>query len=308
MSSSPPPASSGTVGLSSGGASRLKPWSGWQGILARTARAVVTDRMSLCAAGCAFYATLALFPSITMLVSIYGLIFNPRSVEHQLAGLHDLLPPTAYKLIADRIHMLVTKPPRALTFSLAASLLVALWSATTGTKSIIGALNLAYEQRERRSYLRFQLIAFGMTLGGIVATIMGLCALVVLPVLMRFFGFSAYIAQIARISSLGVLLILMLLALSILYRFGPSRRVPAGWRWITPGSVAATLLWLVASLLFSSYVQHMSGYDAMYGPIGAVVGVMIWFYVSAFATLVGAELNAELEQHWAETKRGSAQP
>jgi membrane protein len=305
MSSSPPPASSGQIGLSSGQVSRANLWSGWRRILGRTARAVVTDRMSLCAAGCAFYATLALFPSITMLVSIYGLIFNPRSVEHQLAGLHELLPPTAYKLIADRIHMLVAKPPRTLTFSLSASLLVALWSATTGTKSIIGALNLAYEQRERRSYLRFQLIAFGMTLGGVLATMLGLSALVLLPVLMRFFGFSAYIAQVARISSLGVLLILMLLALSILYRFGPSRRVTTRWRWITPGSVVATLLWLVASLLFSSYVQRMSGYDAMYGPIGAVVGVMIWFYVSAFATLVGAELNAELEQHWAELLVGS---
>lgn len=281
-------------------------WSVWRRIIARTAREVVTDRMSLCAAGCAFYATLALFPSITMLISIYGLMFNPRSVEHQLAGLHDLLPPTAYKLIADRIHLLVTRPPRTLTVRLGLSLLVALWSATTGTRSIIGALNLAYEQQERRPFLRYQLTALGITLGGIMAAILGLAALVILPVLLRYLGFSGYVARIARYSSLAVMLIFVLLALSILYRFGPSRRSPR-WHWITPGSVLATLLWLLASVLFSTYVQHMGNYDAMYGPIGAVVGLMIWFYVSAFATLIGAELNAELEFHAAEAG-GASKP
>ncbi len=264
----------------------------------QTARAVITDRMSLCAAGCAFYATLALFPAITMLVSIYGLMFNPHTVERQLAGLRDLLPPAAFKLIADRIHMLVSKPPGTLTFRLALSLLVALWSSTTGTKSIIGALNLAYEQRERRSFLRFQVISFGMTLGGIFAAVFGLAALVVLPVLVHFFGFSAYAARIARTSSLLLLLVFVLLALSVLYHYGPSRRT-SGRHWVTPGSVLATLLWLLASVLLSNYVQHLATYDAMYGPIGAVVGVMLWFYVSAFATLIGAELNAELEQQTA---------
>jgi len=274
------------------------PLSGWKQVILRTAREVVTDRMSLCAAGCAFYATLALFPAITMLVSIYGLMFNPRTVERQLAGLRDLLPPAAFKLIADRIHMLVSKPPGTLTFSLALSLLVALWSATTGTKSIIGALNLAYEQRERRRFLRFQVISFGLTLGGIFAAVAGLAALVVLPVLVHFLGFSAYTARIARTSSLLLLLMFVLLGLSILYRFGPSRRA-AGWHWVTPGSVLATLLWLLASVLLSSYVRHLATYDAMYGPIGAVVGIMLWFYVSAFATLIGAELNAEIEQQTA---------
>jgi len=282
-------------------------WSGWKRVIARTAAAVASDRMSLCAAGCAFYATLALFPAITMLVSIYGLMFNPRTVERQLAGLHELLPPTTFRLIADRVHMLVSRPPRTLTYSLAVSLLVALWSSTTGTKAIIGALNLAYAQRERRSMLRFQLIAFGITLGGIMAAIIGLVALVLLPTLLRFLGFSGSMAHIARTSSLAVLLIFVLLALSILYRFGPSGR-KARWHWVTPGSALATLLWLVASLLFSAYVQHMGSYDAMYGPIGAVVGVMIWFYVSAFATLIGAELNAELEQYKADMASGAGGP
>ena len=143
------------------------PWSGWKSVFKRTAREVATDRISLVAAGCAFYATLALFPAISMLVSIYGLVFDPATVGPQLAVLRDLLPPSAYQLIADRVQVLVSKPPGTLTFSLALSIMIALWSSSTGTKSILGALNLAYEERESRSFIRFQLTALGMTLGGI---------------------------------------------------------------------------------------------------------------------------------------------
>ncbi len=270
------------------------PWAGWRRVIARTAREVITDRISLSAAGCAFYATLALFPAISMLVSIYGLVFDPATVQPQLAVLQDLLPPAAFHLIADRVQMLVSKPAGTLTFSLVLSIMIALWSASTGVKSILGALNLAYEERERRSFISFQLTALGMTLGGILAAVIGLATLVLLPALESFFGVSAYAALIARVSGLAALVMFVLLALSLLYRFGPSRRSPS-WHWVTPGSAVATLLWLLASALFSFYVQHLASYDATYGPLGAVVGVMMWFYVSAFAVLVGAELNAELE-------------
>jgi len=270
------------------------PWAGWRRVIVRTAREVITDRISLCAAGCAFYATLALFPAISMLVSIYGLAFDPATVGPQLAVLRDLLPPSAFQLIADRVQMLVSKPAGTLTFSLVLSILIALWSASTGTKSILGALNLAYEEREQRSFMRFQLTALGMTLGAILAAVIGLAALVLLPVLVSFFGVSAYAALIARAAGLAALVLFVLLALSLLYRFGPSRRAPS-WHWVTPGSAVATILWLLASTLFSFYVQHLASYDATYGPLGAVVGVMMWFYVSALAVLVGAELNAELE-------------
>ncbi len=270
------------------------PWAGWRRVIARTAREVITDRISLCAAGCAFYATLALFPAISMLVSIYGLAFDPATVSPQMAVLRDLLPPSAYQLIADRVQLLVSKPAGTLTFSLMVSIAIALWSSATGTKSILGALNLAYEEREQRSFVRFQLTALGMTLGAILAAVIGLASLVLLPVLVGFFGISAYGALIARVVSLFALVVFVLLALSLLYRFGPSRRA-ASWQWVTPGSAVATVLWLLVSALFSYYVQHLASYDATYGPLGAVVGVMMWFYVSALAVLVGAELNAELE-------------
>ncbi len=284
------------------------PWAGWRRVIARTAREVITDRVSLCAAGCAFYATLALFPAISMLVSIYGLVFDPSNVGSQLAVLQDLLPPSAFHLIADRVNLLVSKPAGTLTFSLLVSIMIALWSASTGTKSILGALNLAYEEREQRSFFRFQLTALGMTLGGILGAVIGLAALVLLPAFIGFFGISTYGATVARLTSLGALVVFVLLALSLLYRFGPSRRA-ASWKWVTPGSVVATLLWLLASALFSFYVEHLASYDATYGPLGAVVGVMMWFYVSALAVLVGAELNAELElQTVHDSTSGAAKP
>jgi membrane protein len=270
------------------------PWAGWKSVIRRTANEVITDRVSLVAAGCAFYATLALFPAISMFISIYGLVFDPLTVEPQLATLRDLLPPSAFHLISDRVHVLVTKPPGTLTLSLIVSIAIALWSSATGTKSILGALNLAYEERERRGFLRFQVIAFGMTIGGMISGALGLAALVVLPTIETFLGIPAGTRVLTRLASLGVLILFVLFALSLLYRYGPSRRA-ANWHWVTPGSILATVLWVVASALFSYYVGHISSYDATYGPLGTVVGIMMWFYVSAYVVLVGAELNAELE-------------
>jgi membrane protein len=270
------------------------PWAGWKRVISRTATEIITDRVSLVAAGCAFYATLALFPTISMIISIYGLAFDPTTVEPQLAALRDLLPPSAFTLISDRVHVLVSKPPGTLTFSLLVSIVIALWSSATGTKSILGALNLAYEEREKRSFLKFQLTAFAMTLCGMVASAIGIALLVLLPAVESFLGISEGAQLLARLASFVMLVVFVLLALSMLYRFGPSRRSPS-WHWVTPGAIVATVLWLAASALFSYYVGHLASYDATYGPLGAVIGVMMWFYVTAFVVLVGAELNAELE-------------
>ncbi len=270
------------------------PWPGWKQVIRRTFNEMISDRISLVAAGCAFYATLALFPAITMLISLYGLAFDPVTVEPQLQVLQDLLPPSAYQLIADRVHLLVTKPPGALTLGLLISVVVTLWSTTTGTKSILGALNLAYEERERRSFLRFQATAILMTLIALLGAVLGLALLVGLPVALDFIGMGALSSVLARIASVALLLIFVVGSLSLLYRFGPSREQPR-WRWVTPGSLLATVLWLVASTMFSLYVGRVASYDATYGPLGAVAGMMMWFYVTVYVVLLGAELNAELE-------------
>jgi membrane protein len=284
------------------------PWPGWKRVLRRTWREIISDRVSLVAAGCAFYGTLALFPAISMLISIYGLAFDPESVEPQLATLQDLLPPAAYQLISQRVHLLVSRPPGSLTISLLISTGVALWSSATGTKSIIGALNLAYEERERRSLLRYQATAFAMTLLAFAGAVLGLALLVGLPPVLGFLGYTGNTAALVRIAGLLMLVAFVLTSLSVLYRFGPCRQAPQ-WRWVTPGSLLATVLWLAASALFSFYVGHLASYDAMYGPLGAVVGVMMWFFVTVYVVLLGAELNAELELQTArDSTDGPPQP
>ncbi len=284
------------------------PWKGWKRVLLRTWREIISDRVALVAAGCAFYGTLALFPAISMLISFYGLVFDPATVEPQLATLQDLLPPSAFQLISERVHMLVTKPHGTLTMGLLISTGVALWSSATGTKSIISALNLAYEERERRSFLRFQLIAFAMTLMALMGAVLGLGFIVALPPTLAMLGYEGNTLVLVRIASLLLLVGFVLGSLSLLYRFGPCRRA-ARWVWITPGSILATALWLLASALFSFYVGHLASYDVTYGPLGAVVGVMMWFFVTVYVVLLGAELNAELELQTAhDSTDGPPQP
>jgi membrane protein len=270
------------------------PWRGWRQVIVRTYREISSDRISLVAAGCAFYATLALFPSISMLVSLYGLVFDPMTVEPQLATLRGVLPPEAFTLIANWVHTLVSRGSATLGASLLISTLIALWSSSTGTKAMLSALNLAYEEQERRGFFRFQIVGLSMTLCAIIGAILGIAILVFMPVAIDFIGLSTYAAQFIRLGSLALLLFFVLLSLSLLYRYGPSRRA-AKWHWVTPGSLLATALWLVVSVLFSYYVGHIASYDSTYGPIGAVVGVMMWFWVTAYVVLLGAELNAELE-------------
>jgi membrane protein len=269
---------------------------GWQGVLRATLIASVSDRVSLTAAGCAFYATLALFPAISSLISIYGLAFNPSNVEAQLQALRELLPPPAFELIAERVHQLVSQPPSRLSFGLGISTLITFWSAATGTKSVIAGLNLAHGTTEQRGIIRFQLVGLGMTLSAILGAVLGITVLVFLPVGLGVLGVTQSATQVAllHVAGLGVLVGFAAVAIGLLYRFGPSRRKSERRR-IVPGTALFTALWLVASGLLDFYIDHIGSFGATYGPLGAVVGIMLWFYVSVYAVLLGAELNAELE-------------
>ncbi len=248
----------------------------------------------MAAAGCAFYATLALFPAISTLVSIYGLVLSPANVEQQLGFLRGLLPMPAYMLISNRVHDLVTQPPSQLGFRLVISSLVTFWSAATGTKSVLSALNVAYNVEEQRSFLRFQAVTLGMTFAAMLVAVLGITMLVFVPVVINFVGLEAHAA--ALIHTVGTLTLLAFVAASIavLYRVGPSRTQEQARR-IAPGATVATLIWLVISVLLTFYVANLSSFGATYGPLAAVVGVMLWFWLTIYAVLLGAELNAQLE-------------
>ncbi len=266
---------------------------GWA-LVRGTVTALISDKVSIVAAGCAFYATLALFPAISMMVFLYGLVFDPVTVEPQLTHLQQLLPPSVYMLIDERVHQLVTQQHASLSLGLAISTLVTLWSSATGTKSLLAGLNLAHGLPEERGFFHFQATAFGMTLCTIVAVVLAIAILVFLPAAISLIGLSDYQGGLIWTCSLGLLLGVILLLLTVLYRYGPSRR-PHSWLQVIPGAVLATVLWMVASTLFSLYVGRLASYDRTYGPLAAAVGVMMWLWVSVYVILLGAELNAELE-------------
>jgi membrane protein len=179
-----------------------------------------------------------------------------------------------------------------------------------GTKAMLTALNVAYEELEKRSFLRFNLEAFLFTLGGLFGVVLALTIIVGLPAVLNLvlWWLGPLMAVAIRAASFLLLLAFVMLALAVLYRYGPSR-AEAEWHWVTPGSILAALLWFAASLLFSFYVSNFSSYDAAYGSLGAVIVALMWFYISAFAVMLGAELNAELElQTRRDTTTGPIKP
>lgn len=267
----------------------------WYGLLGQTLRASTTDRVSLAAAGCAFYATLALFPAISMLISVGGMVLDPVTAEQQLSVLSGLLPPPAFSLIDDRVHQIIGQGSGSLSVNLLVSLVLTFWSSSTGSKSVLSAVNVAYDVTEQRPFLRFQAIGLSMTLVAVVCATLAIGVLLLLPPAIEFLGLARHGGGLIHAAGMAMLIGFFFISIALLYRFGPSRLAPPRPR-ITPGAALATILWLIASELLSVYVSRIGTFGATYGSLGAAVGVMLWFYISAYAVLLGAELNAKLEE------------
>jgi membrane protein len=175
----------------------------------------------------------------------------------------------------------------------------ALWSLNAGTQALFAALNIAYGEPERRSMFEFYLSTFTFTLIALLSGGVVLLAIVYVPVLFAAAGFSSAFEAVVGIGRWPLLALLSLLLLALLYRYGPSRR-SAKWRWVSVGSLVATVLCLVASAAFSLYVSHFANYDRIYGAFGAVIILLFWLYLSFYIVLLGAEINAELELQTAQ--------
>lgn len=270
-------------------------WTGW---LWRHARALAkraeAHRLGLAAAGCAFYGLLALVPALSMVVSLFGLVTDPVRLEPHLDLVAPFLPEDGFRLLRRLIQGLTARPRADLGIALAIGAGVALWGASAGTKAMIAALNLAYDEAERRRLARAQGIALALTLGAILGALLALALLVALPIAAAFMGVGGEAAALLHAASLAVMLLYVGFMMAMLYRFGPCHRV-AGRRFIWPGVGAAALIWLVGSALFSVYAERLAHFDATYGPLGALATVMLWLWMSAYAVLLGAELNAVLE-------------
>jgi membrane protein len=286
----------------------LIPLKGWLQVAQRVWTEAGRDNLSVVAAGCAFYALFAVFPALSALIALYGLTADPASVEQQFDMLSFVLPPQAFQIVIDQIRRVAETPNQSLSWGLALSIVLAVWSVSSLTQAIFAALNIAYEEPERRSPVRFYLSAFGFALLGILSGALMLLAIVYVPILFAYAGYSHAFELIVRVVRWPLLAALVLFLLALLYRYGPCRR-SAKWHWVSMGSVFATLLWLIASAGFSFYVSHIANYDRTYGSLGAVIVLLFWLYITFYIVLLGAEINAELELQTAEdTTRGGPRP
>jgi membrane protein len=231
-------------------------------------------------------------------VSAYGLFFNTSTITSNLSLLNDLVPGNVLGIVQEQASRIASNSGRTLSIGIVVGIVVSLWSAMSGVKAVIDALNVIYEQKECRSFLKLNLVALIFTLAGFAAFLLAIATIVVLPLILSPIGLGSLAETVTQIARWPLLLAVLLVGLAVLYRYGPDRR-KARWEWVTVGSASAAVTWIVASVLFSWYLASFANYNATYGSLGAVVGLMIWLWLSTIVVLLGAELNAEIEHQTA---------
>lgn len=290
-------AGKGTKGRGALGDPRQISGRGWKDVLWRTYQGVNDKNLFLIAGGVTYYVLLALFPALVALVSLYGLAFDKSQVETQIQAMSGVLPDSARQLIGTEMHQIVSASGGALSIGAIIGVLFALWSASRGMSGMMSALDVAYGETETRSLIRFNLIALGMTLALIVGGVLAIVLVAGVPAVVSSLtssGAGGIIKWVVVIAEWPFLMIVIMTLLALLYRFAPDRHPPR-WRWVTPGAIVGTVLWIIGSILFSVYVANFSNYNATYGSLGAVVVLLTWLYLSAFVVVLGAEINAEAE-------------
>ncbi|MBL8773284.1 MAG: YihY/virulence factor BrkB family protein [Phenylobacterium sp.] len=284
---------------------RRIPLRGWSDILWRTWQETNADRLTVVAGSVTYYTLLAIFPAIGVFVSLYGLFADVGEVQKQLAQLSAVFPPAVVGLIGEQMVRLATGDAGGLSLAFLVSLLLSLWSASAGMRSLFDGLNIAYDEVERRSFLARAAVTYGFTLALVLFLIVISGILVAAPLALAAVGLAEDWLIAIR---WPLVYLLASAAFSVAYRYGPSRE-RARWRWLTLGAAVAAALWMVGSAGFSWYVNNIAGLDRTYGPLGAVIAFMIWIWFSVIVVLVGAELNAEIEHQTAlDSTTGPAEP
>ena len=285
------------------------PWRGWKDILIRTYHEIQEDRLMSLAAGVAFYSLVALFPAIAAGVSLYAFFSDAASIANQLSLVADIVPGSSIDLLREEITRIAGRSDGRLTFGFLIGFGIALWSANAGMKAIFDALNIIYDEDEKRGIVWLNVVSLFFTFCAIGGMLIALGMVVVLPLALAALGYSSLdVPWMIGILRWPAMFVMVIVALAILYRYGPSRRI-AKWRWLSVGSVFAAVTWLAMSVLFSWYLGNFANYSATYGALGAVVGLMMWMWLSIIVVLVGAELNSEIEHQTAiDSTVGSGRP
>jgi membrane protein len=287
---------------------RQFPARGWRDILLRVKDETSKDNISMIAAGVAFYLMLAIFPMLAATVSIYGLVADPVDVQRNFEAVAGVIPEQARSIMIDQLTAVTSASGGQLGFGVVLSIGLTLWSASRGVIAMITALNIAYDEEERRSFIKLNAIALALTLALIVFMILTLAVVVGLPVVIGYLNLGETVEWTIRLARWPILAVAIIVALAVLYRYAPDRDAPR-WRWVSSGAVVATVIWLLGSVAFSIYVSNFADYNKTYGTMGAVIILLLWFNLSSFAVLLGAELNAEMEHQTArDTTKGAERP
>lgn len=270
------------------------PWSDWRPILKRVWERTNADNVGMLAAGVAFYGFLAVFPAIAAGLMTWGLFVDASSLQAQVTALEHIAPSSIFELLYNQMVRIAGQTTENLQLGVLVTLLLALWSSSRGVTALMQALNMAYREQEKRSFVRVNLIAIVFTLVGIGFVALSLAAIAAVPPILESLFLGAFAEAMVHIARWLLLLGVFLAAAAMIYRFAPSR-VKARWRWIMPGAVAASLLWLIATLTFSFILANFNSYNATFGSLGAVAALLMWFWLSAYAICMGAELNSQIE-------------
>jgi membrane protein len=268
---------------------------GWMDIMWRSWGEISETNLFLIAGGVTYAILLALFPGLAALVSLYGLVLDASQIDKQVGTLSEILPAETQQLLVEQLHKLVEASSGALGIGAAVGVVLALWSASRGMSGLITALNIAYEEKERRGFFKLNMLALGLTLAQLVGGIVIISLVAVLPAAVQFLDVGAATKWLLLVVQWPLLIVMMMLGLGILYRYAPDREKPQ-WRWVSPGAVAATILWVIASIGFTIYVANFNSYDKTYGSLGGVIVLLTWLYLSALMVLLGAVVNAQSEK------------
>ena len=284
------------------------PAPGWLDILRRVRHRIVDDRLSIVAAGVAFYAVLAAFPALMALLAIGGLAFDPHRIPERLSAWNATLSPEALQLAIGVLQGLADARTHRLGLSLGGSALLALWGSSLGIRMLMSALNVTYGEKETRRYVVRMSLALLLTVGALCVATVLIAAVVASPAMIRVIGLEGVPRRVFDIVRWPVIALMFWGSLLVMYRYGPSRSHPR-WEWVGWGAFAATALWLCGSVLLSWYVNGFGRYNTPYGAVGLVVIVLVWFLLSAYSVLIGAEINAEQEkQTRMDTTDGADRP
>jgi membrane protein len=271
------------------------PRPGWRDIALRVKREVAKDRLSIISAGVAFYGMLAALPALGALISIYGLLFDPQQVMDQITAMRGVMPGQAVDLIVQQLQELAKADTKALGLGVAGGVLLALWSASAGVRTMMEALNVAYEEKEKRGFLERTALSLLLTLATVLIGAVAVATVVLLPAVIDFLGLGGLLEGVVYYVRWPILAVVFWFGLMVMYRYGPSRDHPQ-WAWVSPGGIIVTVLWIGGSVLFSWYVENFGNYNKTYGSMGAVVILLMWLLLSAYVVLIGAEINAETER------------